>query len=95
MAAVSPLAVFLKDPGSLLDYGIDWSEWLLPGDTLTGSTWSVPAGLTLVSSSYASNVAMLFIQGGTVNTTYDVMNEIMTTGGRRDQRTIRIMVVDR
>lgn len=86
-----------KDPAAILDYSNDWTAWLTAAaaDTIATSTWTIPTGLTSSSPAIAAGVTSLFISGGTAGTTYTVTNKIVTTGGRTDQRSFRVVVKDR
>lgn len=84
----------LKDPGSTLDYQIDWSVWL-GSDTIASSSWTVPAGLTDFAESSTTTSATQWLAGGTVGAVYSVVNQITTTGGRIAERTIEIRMIDR
>lgn len=83
-----------KDPGSTLDYQIDWSAWLETGDTIESSTWVVPAGLTEVSDSATDDATTVWLSGGTAGASYTVVNQITTTGGRITERSIEIRMVE-
>lgn len=85
---------FTKDPQAVLDYRIDWSEWL-DGDTISTSEWVVPDALTLESESNTTTAATVWLSGGINNGSYDITNEITTVGGRTDDRTITIKVKER
>lgn len=88
----------LKDPDATLDFGVRWGAWLAkndPNDTISASAWTVPSGLTQVSTSYTTTTTTIWLAGGTAGTSYDVTNRIVTTGGRTDDRTIRINVQER
>ena len=80
-----------KDPEAKLDYGFDWSDWL-DGDTLNGSTWVVPTGLTEVSNNYSNTITAIWLSGGTLGETYKVVNRITTAGGRQDDRTLTVII---
>lgn len=58
-----PITLDIKhDPNAILDYGVDWTDWLQTGETLSASTWAVasPAsGVTLGTGSYASTFTTL------------------------------------
>jgi len=84
---------FVKDPSAVLDYRIDWSTWL-GADTISIVTWSVPTGITKVSSSNDSTSATIWLSGGTAGTIYEVTCRIVTAGGRTDDRTIGITIED-
>lgn len=92
-----PIKTWTKDPEATLDYTIDWDQddWL-GSDTITGTpTWTVPSGLTLSSQSNTTTAATAWISGGTADNDYDVECKITTTGGRTDERTIRLQVRER
>ena len=82
---------FSKDPSAVLDYVIDWSDWL-DGDTISTSTWTVPSGITKDSDTKTTTATTIWLSGGTVGTKYAVVNHIVTAGGREDDRTIYINV---
>lgn len=98
---------FVKDPDATLDYTVNWASedgtndgsssdtgWL-QGDTITASTWTVPAGLTRVSDSNTDTTATIFISGGTAGKRYRLTNKITTVGGRIEERTLTITVIQR
>lgn len=85
---------FQKDPDAVLDYRVDWTDWL-DGDTIATSTWIVPSGITQDSESNSTTTATIWLSDGTEGTTYGVVNRITTTGGRTDDRTIYIVVKDK
>jgi hypothetical protein len=81
---------FNKDPQSVLDYQVDWSDWL-DTDEISTSTWSAPAGITIDSETETDTTATVWLSGGTDGERYEVTNEITTDGGRTDNRTILIV----
>jgi hypothetical protein len=85
---------FEKDPHAILDYQVDWSEWL-GADTISTSTWTVPAGLTLEAETETGTTATVWLSGGTAGQSYTVTNRIVTDGGRTDDRSITIVVAER
>jgi len=89
---------YLKDPNAKLDYARDWSAWLQTSETIATSEWIVPVGITESVSPAPSNtttVATIWLEGGTLGFTYLITNRITTNQGRTDDRTFRIVVVDR
>lgn len=88
------MALYVKDPASVLDYVWDWTSWL-GDDTILSSTWTVPAGLTKTSQVNTSTTATVWLSGGTAGQSYAVTNRITTTQGRTDERTMQIVVRDR
>lgn len=82
---------FIKDPSARKDYEFDWTDWL-NGDTISVSAWTVPSGLANYSDTHDSTSTTIWLAGGIAGTDYLVVNQITTTGGRIDQRTLKIQV---
>ena len=87
--------LFSKDPEAVLDYAVDWSEWLQSGETISSYTVTVPTGLTKDSDSSASGVITVWLSGGTAGTVYSVEVKITTSLGRTDERTFKIRCIER
>lgn len=85
------LNYFVKDPDAILDYTIDWLNWLC-SDTIVTGTWVVPSGITRVTDTITTTTATIWLSGGTVGKSYNLVNKINTSGGRADNRTISLMV---
>jgi hypothetical protein len=84
----------LKDPDAILDYAVDWEAWL-GTDTIASVAWTVPAGLTLDAQSHTDTVATVWLSGGTAGQSYALGCAVTTAGGRVDERTLTIVVVER
>ena len=88
-----------KDPNARLQYGMDWSEWLVQGDTVSSSTWTVETtgtnAVTVADSTILDNVALITIAGGQEGTVYTVSNRITTGDGYVDARRFRVKVEKR
>ena len=89
------VASFSKDPQAVLDYSIDWRDWLGDTEVISTSSWTVESGLTEDSDSNTDTVATVWLSGGTDGNCYDVTNSITTDEGRTDNRTIMIEVKER
>jgi len=89
-----PYKTVEKDPDAVLDYGFDWSEWL-DDDTIVTSDWTIPAGLTENSASNTTTTTTVWLSGGLAGGVYDCTNRIVTTAGRTDDRTLRVIVQER
>ena len=98
--------VFIKYPQAVLDYLFDWkagtngngtSDWLQSGEIITDHTVTVTTGLTVDSSSLVNTATSVqaWLSGGTNGTKYDVVCHIVTSAGREDDRTIRILCQQR
>lgn len=85
-----------KDANAVLDYTMDWSQWLATGDDLATSTWTTTTGLVKDSDVLdADNTTTVWLSGGTPGQTYVATNRITTTGGRTDDRSITVFVTER
>lgn len=95
-------AYYFKDPDAVLDYAVEWSSWLQDGETISTSTWDVPAGLTegdgsngAAASSATDTKATVWLMGGTANTQYTVTNRVVTSAGRTDDRSFTVKCSER
>ena len=82
---------FVKDPQEVLDYQIDWSDWL-DTDTISTSAWVVQTGITKDSSSNTTTTATVWLSGGTNGSRYVITNTITTSDGRTAERSFIIKV---
>lgn len=87
---------FSKDPSEKLDYTLDWDDRLAVGETISASTWSVPAGITqsTPSPSFTTTTTTIWLTGGTAGTNYQVTNHVTTSAGREYERSIFIFATD-
>ena len=83
-----------KDKDATLDYPFDWSNWLTEGDAINTATVTVEDGL--VKSNVVSNdtTVAVWLSGGTVGESYEVVCEIETDEGRIEDAKAIIIVVD-
>jgi len=87
---------FKKDPNALLDYTFDWTEYLTPiVDTIASVEFVTSAGLTKTSQSNTTTTATAFVSGGVVGATEKLTCRIVTAGGRTDERTIDLKILER
>lgn len=78
------LGLFIrKDPESVMDYFIDYSNFLESGDSISGHTVTVDAGITLDSSEILNGdkKIKMFISGGTAGTAYTIKVSADTSDG--------------
>ncbi len=85
---------FLKDPNAVLDYQLDWSDWLV-SDTISTSSWTIPGGIKKDSESKSDTVTTIWLSGGTAGISYSLVNHIITADGREEDRTITIKIYER
>ena len=90
------MASYKKDPNATLDYTFDWTAYLMPlADTIASVSWVLPVGLTNVSQSNTSMTATVFVSGGTLGESLQLTCRITTAGGRTDDRSITLKIVER
>lgn len=83
-----------KDPDEVLDYKLDWTA-RLDGDTISTSTWTVPAGLTNAGDSNTTTAATVWISDGTEGTKYTILNRITTAAGRTMDQSVSLYIQSR
>lgn len=86
---------FEKDPAAVLDYSVDWSDWL-NGDTIQASEWTVPDGLTVEGvPGHTDTTTTIWLAGGVLGEMYTLINQITTSGGRTDERRVFVQMVEK
>lgn len=81
-----------KDPDETLDYLIDWSV-RVGTDTISTSTWIVPAGITKTQDSKTTTSTTIWLSSGTLGQNYVLVNHIVTVGGRTMDQSVEISIV--
>lgn len=90
-----------KDTYAILDYSLDFTNWMPATDTIATSTVTAQAisgdatPLTINSSSNTNYVVTAIIGGGTAGKIYNIEYRIVTANSKRDSRNIRIKVLER
>lgn len=82
---------FVKAPGEILDFAIDWTA-PLEGDEIVTSAWIVPDGITKTKDGRTSNVCTVWLSGGQMRGRYTVVNRVTTTGGRTLERRVVVTI---
>ena len=86
------MAAYVHDPDAKLDYYIDWTAWLA-GDTITISTWVSSDVLVLLTSpAIVGGHTQVWAEGGTAGTVVALTNQITTAAGRKENRTIFLVL---
>lgn len=87
---------FKKDPDATLDYSFDWTAYLAAeGDLISSVAWVLSDGLLQVSSLTSTTKPLIFVSGGVLDNTESITCRITTTGGRIDDRTIFLTILQR
>lgn len=86
----------LKDPAAVLDHGMDWSDELDDGETISAqSVVPAPAGLTIAAVNAANGIVSWRVSGGSVGQEYIVTCRITTSSGRVLELSVRYRVGER
>lgn len=90
------MALVLKDPEGALDYSVDWGQRYLTDDVLTESSWSVvpveSGGVTIDGTHFDTSSATVHVSGGRPGMIYRLLNQVATSQGRQDSRSILVRV---
>lgn len=84
-----------KDPGSIIDYGVSWTNWLAQNDSIELSQWLLDSGITAVTESNNETETAIMLSGGTSGTQYTLTNRITTSAGRVEERSMLILCENR
>ncbi len=84
-----------KDPNEVVDYDITWADQMTDlDDTISSSTWTVPAGITKDSSSFTDTRTKVWLSSGTTGETYTLLNRVVTAGGRTLDQSVKLKMKD-
>ncbi len=88
------LDTYTKQPAEVLDYDIDYTDWLETGDTIASKTVTAETGLTVDSSAIwgADKKVKVWLSGGTDATTYKVTVTIVTVAGCTKEDEFRMKI---
>ena len=87
----------IKDPNAELDYGFDWSDWLIENEIIDSVEWIVPDGLVEFDTDKTATQAIVWLSGGTAGESYLVTCRMTTnnTPPRIDDRTFKVKCKER
>ena len=81
-----------KDPDEVLDYEIDWTN-RLELDVIATSTFSITSGHVTVDSSSTTDVTTtVWLSGGTLGEVCEILNRIVTVGGRTMDQSVKLKI---
>lgn len=92
------MSFYLKDPGSRVDYAMDWRGYL-DGQIIAASAWSVSpddeGGIAIEAESFDLEQAAVTLSGGVAGQVYAVVNRVTLSDGAIDERALTIRVEER
>lgn len=90
--------VWEKDPDSVLDYSLDWSDWLaeIPDDAITNMSVALSSGLSVPAYGVVNGgLTAIMAAAGVVGVMEQATIHIVTDAGRVDERTIQLLIRQR
>ncbi len=92
------MSFYLKDPGSRVDYAMDWRGYL-DGQIIVASAWSLgqddEGGIAIEAESFDLEQAAVTLSGGVAGQVYAVVNRVTLSDGAIDERALTIRVEQR
>lgn len=86
-----------KDPDATLDYQLDWSGWLVEGESIIALEVLV-VGVNLEETTSTINSTTAWVSGGTVGNQASITFRVTTDSypvNRKDDRTLILKIGDR
>lgn len=84
-----------KGPNAILDYPMNWADWLQPEETIITSEWRVSDGITKGSDYNTADATVVWLSTCIAGQTYTITNRINTSAGRQEERSFRVKVSNR
>lgn len=83
-----------QSPTDVLDYDVDFAQWLESGDTVTAATATISGDGTIVIDSYSNTTtaAKVWVSGGAAGDEATVQVVAETAGGRTKTNCFRIRI---
>jgi hypothetical protein len=85
------MGTFRKYADETFPYGCDWR--LPAGDTIVSSTWDIPAGLTKGADTFDETSTTVWLSGGAPGDAYDATNHVVTAAGRHGDGKVRLRIL--
>jgi hypothetical protein len=74
-------------PGDNVDYTLDYIDEFAVGESVSTSTWSVPAGVTKGADGRLAQTTTVTLRGGAAGASDPITNTVLTSAGRTFVRT--------
>jgi hypothetical protein len=85
-----------KDPDAVLDYKFNWATYLTAiTDTIVAAEAEADKGVEIDSVSFTTTSVTVWASGGDVGETAVLTCRITTLGGRTDDRSVYLKIVER
>ena len=92
--SVGPVNVGVIDPADVLDFVVDFSEWLQDGETISSHTLTAD-NVTIDSDDADNDSVTIWLSAGIVNRTATVTTKVVTTESRTAEKSFTLKVRQR
>jgi hypothetical protein len=93
------MTMMVKDPGTRIDFEIDWAAAYPDGQAIVASVWTVvpgeEGGLSIAGSAHDLTQATVTLAGGVAGHVYRVTNRVTMSDGQIDERSVAVRVEER
>jgi len=93
------VAKFVKDPNALLDYKIDWNDWLGDDQIVSAIAFTdalasaQTSGLRIATTTVSASAAVVvWLSAGVLDTEYTITSRIWTSAGRRNDESFTVVI---
>jgi len=91
------MSVFTKTPNGVLDFNIDWTDWLPNGETIVSAAWSLrpdDGNITIGALVEDGNKRGATLSGGVNGYEYQAVCKITTSQSRSAERSVTVRVME-
>lgn len=97
-----------KDPNEVLDYVVNWTPRIEPGDSIQSVTHTVVSGDVVIDDEdfdnagttptddpdfpIAVNTTVVWLSSGTIGTPQEILSRVVTVGGRTMDQTVKLKI---
>lgn len=91
-----PTCAYPKDPDGHMDYGIDWTNWLQSGETISEVEWEVSdSSITILDEDNSGNVYAVMLSDGLAGRVYTLTCRVTTNQDRIEDRSMFVICSER
>lgn len=85
-----------KDPESVIDFIVDWGDWLSNNnfDSIVTSNWIVGSGVLVVQTQILQDFTVVWLGASTAGLRIQCVNRITTAQGRTQDQSFLLIVRD-
>ncbi|MBJ7502118.1 MAG: hypothetical protein JHC57_20365 [Sphingopyxis sp.] len=93
------MTMMVKDPGTRIDFEIDWAVACRDGQAVVASLWAAQpdeeGGVSIAGSAHDLMQTTVTLAGGVAGHVYRVTNRVTLSDGQIDERSVAVRVEER